>query len=69
MMCWMPSLKQSCCHVADENWMPLSEVRVAGTPNLATQEDMKAAAHVFAVISFNGTASNHLMVLSMMVKM
>ena len=67
MMCWIPSLEQSCCHVADENCVPLSEVRVAGTLNLATQEDMKAAAHMLAVISFSGTASSHLVVLSMMV--
>ena len=44
-MCWMPNLEQSCCHVADENCVPLPEVWVAVTPNLATQEDMKAAAH------------------------
>ena len=69
MMCWIPSLEQSCCHIAEENCMPLSEVRVAGTPNLATQEDMKAAEHAIAVISFNGTASSHLVVLSMMVGM
>ena len=43
MMCWMPRCVQSCCHVADENCVPLSEVRVAGTPNLATQAEMKAA--------------------------
>ena len=69
MMCWIPSLEQSCCHVAEENCVPLSEERVAGMPNLATQEDMKAAEHVLAVISFTGTASNHLVVLSMMVRM
>ena len=43
MMCWMPRRAQSCCHVADENCVPLSEVRVVGTPNLAAQDDMKAA--------------------------
>ena len=69
MMCWMPRRAQSCCHVADENCVPLSEVRVVGTPNLATQDDMKAAVHVLAVISFRGTASNHLVVLSIMVRM
>ena len=45
-MCWMPSREQSCCQVDDGNCVPLSEVRVAGTPNIATQEEMKAAAHV-----------------------
>ena len=69
MMCWMPRRAQSCCHVAYENCVPLSEVRIAGTPNLATQEDMKAAVHVLAVISFSGTASNHLVVLSIIVRM
>ena len=69
MMCWMPRRAQSCCHVADENCVPISEVRVAGMPNLATQDDMKAAVHVLAVISFRGTASNHLVVLSIMVRM
>ena len=69
MMWWMPRRAQSCCHVADVNCVPLSEVRVAGTPNLATQDDTKVAAHVLAVISFRGTASNHLVVLSIMVRM
>ena len=69
MMCWIPKRAQSCCHVADENCVPLSEVRVAGTPNLATQEDMKAAAHMLAVISFSGTASSRLVVLSIILRM
>ena len=69
MMCWMPRRAQSCGHVADENCVPLSEVKVAGMPNLATQDDMKAAVHILAVISFRGTASNHLVVLSIMVRM
>ena len=69
MMCWMPRRVQSCCHVADENCVPLSKVRVAGTPNLATQDDMKAAVHVLADISFRGTASSHLVVLSIMLRM
>ena len=69
MMCWMPRHVQSCCHVADENCVPLSEVRVADTPNLATQDDMKVAVHVLADISFRGTASSHLVVLSILVRM
>ena len=55
MMWWMPRRAQSCCHVADANCV--------------TQDDMEAAAHVLAVISFRGTASNHLVVLSIMVRM
>ena len=69
MMCWMPRRVQSCCHVADENCVPLLEVRVAGMPNLATQADMKAAVHVLADISFRGTASSHLVVLLILVRM
>ena len=45
MMCLMPRCEHSCCHFAEENCVPLSEVRVVGTPNLATQDDMKAAEH------------------------
>ena len=69
MMCLMPRRVQSCCYVADENCVPLSEVRVAGTPNLATQDDKNVAVHVFADISFRGTASSHLVVLSITVRM
>ena len=46
MMWWTPRRAQRCCHVADENCVLLSEVRVAGTPNLATQDDIKAAVHI-----------------------
>ena len=67
MMCFMPSREHNCCHVADENCVPLSDVRVACTPNLATQDDRKTAEHVLAVISLRGIASSHLVVRSMMV--
>ena len=40
MMCFMPNLEHSCCHVDDENCVPLSDVTVAGMLNLATQDDM-----------------------------
>ena len=69
MMWWMPRRAQRCCHVAEENCVLLSEVRVAGMPNLATQDNIKAAVHMVAVISFRVTASNHLVVLSIMVRM
>ena len=69
MMCFMPNQEHSCCHVDDENCVPLSDVMVAGTPNLTTQDDMNTVVHVLAVISLRGIASNHLVVQSMMVKM
>ena len=69
MMCWIPRREQSCCHVADENCVPLSKVRVGRMPNLATHEDMKAAARMLAVISFSGTASSHLVILWIIVRM
>ena len=59
----------SCCHVSDVNCVPLSEVNVAGTPNLDTQSEKKAEVQVAADMSFRGTASSHLVVQSIMVKM
>jgi len=51
----------------ETNWLPLSEVRVAGTPNLATQAAMKARTQDSAVIEDKGTTSGHLVLLSIMV--
>ena len=47
--------------------MPLSVVTVPGMPKRATQLEMKASTHVLASMFFKGTASNHLVDLSMMV--
>ena len=52
----------------DVNWAPRSEVRLLGTPNLATQPRMRALAHVVAVMSGTGIASGHLDHLSTIVK-
>ena len=51
------------------NWAPPSEVRLVGTPNLATHPRMRASAHVAAEMSWTGTASGHLDHLSTIVKM
>ena len=38
----IPKTEQTPVHIEDMNWEPLSDVRTAGTPNLATQAEMKA---------------------------
>ena len=55
-------------HSEEVNCVPLSEVRLLGTPNLATQPRMRALAHVLAVMSGTGIASGHLDHLSTIVK-
>ncbi len=50
--------------VNEENWLPLSEVTVSGTPNQETQLDMKASTQEAAAIPLSGTASTHRVVLS-----
>ena len=69
MMCFMPNREQSCYNVDDENCVPLSDVTIAGMPNLATKDDMNTVVHVLAVISLRGIASSHLVVRLMRVKM
>jgi hypothetical protein len=54
-------------HSADVNWAPLSEVRVSGTPCRAIQWANNAWAQSAAVVARNGTASIHLVVLSIIV--
>jgi hypothetical protein len=65
----MPRLVQAPVHKAEVNWAwaPLSVVTVAGTPKRATQLAMKASVHVLASMLRRGTASTHLVDLSMMV--
>ena len=63
----MPRLMQVDDHRADVNCVPLSVVTVPGTPKRATQLEMKASTHVLASMFFRGTASNHLVDLSMIV--
>jgi hypothetical protein len=63
----MPRPVQVEDHRAEVNCVPLSVVTVPGTPKRATKLEMKASTHVLASIFFSGTASNHLVDLSMMV--
>jgi hypothetical protein len=49
------------------NWLPLSEVRVSGTPNLEIQVEINARTQDSAVIEDNGTTSGHLVLLSIIV--
>jgi hypothetical protein len=51
----------------DVNWAPLSDVMVAGTPNLETQPAKRALAQSAAVMDWSGITSGHLDVLSIMV--
>jgi hypothetical protein len=68
MMWRTPSLAVNAAQTADENCGPLSEVMCDGTPNLATQPDIKAAAQSSAAVAASGTASHHLVERSIMVK-
>ena len=65
----IPSLEQRADHTTDVNCGPRSEVMHSGTPNLATHVATKVSAHDVAEVSLSGTASNHLVDLSIMVKM
>jgi hypothetical protein len=54
-------------HKADVNWTPLSDVMVAGTPNLEIQPGKRTLAESAAVMEGSGIASSHQDVLSIMV--
>ena len=64
----MPRVEHSSAQTAEVNCTPLSEVRVAGTPNLLTQLLKKAAAQLEVEVLTSGTASAHLVLLSTMVR-
>ena len=57
----------SCCHKLDSNCFPLSVVIVEGIPKCEIHPLTKACATVWVVISGIGTASGHLVNLSMQV--
>jgi hypothetical protein len=57
----------SAAHKADVNWAPLSDVMVAGTPNLETQPVKRALAQLAAVMEGSRIASGHRDVLSITV--
>jgi hypothetical protein len=67
MTCLTPNLLQKAAHVDEENWAPLSDVRVSGTPKRATQWKKKASTQVAAEISFRGMASSQRVVRSIIV--
>jgi hypothetical protein len=58
-----------CDQSADVNCVPLSDVIVCGTPNLAIQVEQNASAQAEAVMEDRGLASAHRVVRSTMVKM
>jgi hypothetical protein len=47
-------------HWEEVNWRFGSEVMMVGTPNLATQDDIRASTQSLAAMDFKGAASNHL---------
>jgi hypothetical protein len=51
-------------HKAKVSVVPLSVMTVAGTPKRATQPAMKAFVHILASMLYSGTASIHLVDLS-----
>ena len=63
----MPSLDASCVHNAEVNTEPLSDVMESGRPNLETHACNKAVTHDVVDASFMGTASGHLVDLSIAV--
>jgi hypothetical protein len=63
----MPNLLQKAAHVDEENWAPLSEVRVSDTPKRATQWKKKASTQEAAEVSLRGMASSQRVVQSIMV--
>jgi hypothetical protein len=67
-MWFTPRRLQRTDQMADVNWVPLSVVMVAGTPYLDIQAAIRASAHVLASMLLRGTASSHLVDLSMMVR-
>ncbi len=58
--CLIPSSLVRPAHSEEVNWRPWSEVRMDGTPNLATQDEMRASTQSSAAMDFKGAASNHL---------
>jgi hypothetical protein len=65
----IPSRVQVLVHTAKVNPVPLSVVTVAGMPKCATLLVMKAFVHMLASMLRRGTASAHLVDLSMAVNM
>ena len=64
----IPRTEQTSDQTAEVNWAPLSEVRRAGTPNLEIQVEMKVHEQDSAMMEDSGTASSHLEVLSIIVR-
>jgi len=58
----------NCGHTEEVNCAPLSEVKVAGTPNLGIQAEMKAFTQASVEIDDKGTATGQQVVLSIIVR-
>ena len=64
----MPRIWQTPAQTEDVNCAPLSEVKVAGTPNLDIQGELKALTQVSVEIEDIGTASGQRVVQAIMVR-
>jgi len=60
-MCLTPICWQVEARMEEVNWLPLSEVMLAGMPNLATQLLMRASMQVSVSMETKGMASSHLL--------
>ncbi len=69
LVCSICKKELRCDQSADVNCVPLSDVIVCGTPNLAIQVEQNASAQAEAVMEDRGMASAHRVVLSTMVNM
>ena len=64
----MPRIRQTPAQTEDVNCAPLSEVKVAGTPNLDIQVEIKALTQASVEIEDIGTASGQPVVISIIVR-
>ena len=67
-MCLTPSCWQVAAQMDEVNWLPRSEVMMAGMPNLAIQLLIRASMQVSVSMEVMGMASSDLLDRSMMVK-
>ena len=64
----MPHTRINCFHMADVNWLPLSDVIDSGTPNVETKPCAKASITDWVVMSRMGIARGQRESLSTAVK-
>jgi len=63
----IPKAEQTPVQTEEVNWVPRSDVRVAGTPKREIQVEINARTQDSAVIDCSGATSGHRVVLSIIV--